>query len=223
MAKQIISRKVLVEKANQSTLIAVSVASFIVVFSLVATRSLVTQAAYQNRVIKQKQAAVDVLKKDAANAKQLRSAYDAFEGATRNSIGGISTGTDKRDGTNTKIVLDALPSVYDFPALATNIESLVNERKIKLNSINGTDDEVAQKTAAQGGGSQPVPMPFELSVEGDYTKTKELIDDFEKSIRPMKITSLNITGSQSRLTTSIKAETVYQPAKKFNVTTKVVK
>ena len=223
MAKQIVSKKVLIEKANQSTLIAVSVAAFVVVFSLVAIRSLIAQAAYQNKVIAKKEAAVEVLRKDVDAAKQLRGAYEAFENATKNSIGGLSTGNAKNDGTNTKIILDALPSYYDFPALATNLESLVGDQDIKLTTITGTDDEVAQQTNNTSGSPQPVPMPFELTVEGDYTKTKELISAFERSVRPMKIISLNISGNQTRLTTNIKAETSYQPAKKFNIKKEVVK
>lgn len=223
MDSQIFARKDLIDKANRSLVITVSVAVFVVVFSLIAMRSLIAQAGYQNKIISKKRQAVKTLQDDVAVAKQVSMTYQAFDGATKNIIGGISDGTTDKDGSNTKIVLDALPAQYDFPALTTNIESLVESQGVKLSSITGTDDEVAQLANKSSGAPTPVAMPFDISISADYTKTQALVLAFERSIRPMKLLSMNISGSQSDLTTTIKAETYYQPAKLFNIKKEVVK
>lgn len=223
MAKQLFSHRTLIDKANKSLILTVGTATFVVIFSLIALKTLLSQAAYQNRVISKKREAVKVLKSDISVSQQLASAYQAFQSTSNNSIGGLTDGTGPRDGSNSKIVLDALPSKYDFPALATNVEALVASQGVRLSSITGTDDEVAQMANTTSGTPTPVTMPFELSVQGDYEHTKALVLAFERSIRPMHINSISISGSQANLSTSIKAETAYQPAKTFNIKKEVIK
>ena len=223
MATQIFSRQALIEKANRMQVITVGVAVFLVVFSLISMKALVSQARYQNRVIKKQKIAVETLKKDVQIATDLSKSYQAFVSSTKNVIGGLSDGTEGRDGNNAKIVLDALPGNYNFPALATNIEALVASQGVKLNSITGKDDEIAQTAIKQSGTPQQVIMPFEVSFEGDYAKTQQLVKAFERSIRPMQFLSVGITGSQDKLSTTIKAQTYYQPAKVFEVKKEVVK
>ena len=47
--------------------------------------------------------------------------YKSFEGKSTNVIGGNASGTGDNDGKNSKIILDALPSSSDFPALTSSI------------------------------------------------------------------------------------------------------
>ena len=198
-------------------------AVFAVIFSLVAARTLWNQAIYQGKVISAKTDAKKQLQADVKIANTLHDSYSAFVGATTNIIGGTSVGVTSRDGDNAKIILDALPSKYDFPALATNLETLVQDQQIELVSINGIDDEVVQSANNTSSDPQAVEIPFQLSATGDYTKTQALIGALERSIRPIAIRSLDVSGAQGKLTTTISAVTYYQPAKSLNTRTKVVK
>ncbi len=224
MAKQHLSTKrALLDKANSSMVIFVSVAAFVVVFSLVATKSLISQAQYQNRVIDAKKEARNQLTDDIEEVKKLQPSYNAFVGTLTNIIGGTSAGNGPQDGDNAKIILDALPSRYDFPALTANLDRLVGLQGASLTSISGTDDEVAQSSNTQSGDPEPVPMPFNLTVTSDYGHIQQTVDAFERSIRPIKLQTISITGDQGNLTMNIGAETYYQPAKIFKVGEKVVK
>lgn len=216
-------KRVMIDKANARLVIVVSVAAFAAVFSLVAAKTLWSQAAYQGRVITAKQAALTQLEANVKAMDQLKPSYDAFVGATTNVIGGNSLGSGPQDGDNAKIILDALPSKYDFPALATNMETLVNDQSVQLTSISGVDDEVAQSSNVDSPSPQPVEMPFQLSVTTDYAKVQALVGAFERSIRPIKIQTISIDGSQGKLTMSISAVTYYQPAKSLNIRSEVVK
>ena len=217
------TKRMQIDKANARIVVYVSVAAFILVFSLVATKMLVSQATYQNRVIGIKRAAVNQLKTDISATSQLKVAYQGFVDTSQNVIGGNPKGAGAQDGDNTKIVLDALPSGYDFPGLTTSLETLLGSQNVKINSIAGTDDEVAQSSNQSSVNPQPVPIPFSITVQGDYTGIQNVLGAFEKSIRPIQVQTLNITGSQGKLTLNVTAQTYYQPAKSLNIKKEVVK
>ena len=222
MANNPSSKRVLIDKANTAVVVVVSVAAFLAVFSLVATKTLISQATYQNRVISGKRDAVNQLKADISAIQQLNKSYNAFNSTTQNAIGGNPNGTGQQDGTNSKIVLDALPSTYDFPALTTSLESLLSIQNVKINTISGTDDEVAQSSNQSSASPSPIAIPFQLSVTSNYDSIKNVVSTFERSIRPIQLTTLDLSGDQKNLNLSVNAETYYQPAKALTINTKVV-
>lgn len=217
------TKRVLIDKANARIVVYVSIAAFILVFSLVATKTLISQANYQNHVISKKRAAVDQLKADIASSDQLKKHYQAFNSTSQNAIGGNPDGTGSQDGSNAKIVLDALPTNYDFPGLTTSLEALLGGQNVKIDSISGTDDEVAQSSNLSSTNPQPAPIPFSISVEGDYTGMQNVVGALERSIRPMQIQTLDLSGNQGQLNMNITAQTFYQPAKSLNISKTVVK
>jgi hypothetical protein len=223
MAKmQLSTKRILINKTNSRIVAYTAVAAFMVVFTLVASKTLISQAAYQNRVISAKKTAVSQLKTDIQSTSDLVTAYKAFVDTPQNKIGGDPNGTGPKDGDNAKIVLDALPSKYDFPALATSLEKLLTSQNVQIQSITGTDDEVAQSTAQSTGDPQPVPMPFQISVIGKYQSIQGLVNTFNASIRPFQIQTLQLSGDENNMTLTMTAQTFYQPEKVFNVSKKVV-
>jgi len=218
-----LSKRALIDRTNARIVVYVSVAAFILVFSLVATKTLISQANYQNHVISKKRAAVDQLKTDIATSGQLKQHYQAFNATAQNVIGGDPAGSGSQDGSNAKIVLDALPSSYDFPGLTTSLENLLLGQSVKIDSISGTDDEVAQSANQTSVSPSPVEIPFTISVDGDYTGTQNVIGAFERSIRPIQIETLDLSGSQGKLVLNVTAKTFYQPAKSLNINKTVVK
>lgn len=225
MAAPASSRHGLIDKNNTRIVVYVSVAAFVLIFSIVATKTLVSQAAYQNRIISAKRKAVAQLKTDITTSGQLIDRYNAFQSEPQNVLGGSPNGTGPQDGNNSKIILDALPSTYDFPGLTTALDNLLSAQNgVKINSISGTDDEVAQSSNASSADPQPVPMPFSLSVSGNYASMQGVVNVFEHSIRPIQIETLQITGNNNdALTMNVTAQTYYQPAKSLQINKKVVK
>ncbi|PID30721.1 hypothetical protein CSA80_04325 [Candidatus Saccharibacteria bacterium] len=223
MADMLSSKRTLIDKANTAVVIAVSVAVFLFVFSAFATRTLVSQANYQNRVITEKRKARDQLKSDKKAVKDLKKAYKAFTNTELNVLGGDPNGVGAKDGNNAKIVLDALPSQYDFPALVTSLEALVANENVKIKSISGTDEEIAQAENDTSTDPEPIAIPFELSVSSNYETIQGVVSAFEKSIRPIQFTSLELSGGKDELVLTLGAQTYFQPAKSLNISTKVVK
>ena len=223
MAELLSSKRNLIDKANTTVVVVVSVAAFLFVFTAVATKTLISQAGYQNRVIEEKRKARDQLTKNKEAVKELKTSYASFVSKEPNIIGGSIIGVSPKDGDNSKIILDALPSNYNFPALASSLEVLVANEKVKINSIAGTDDEVAQEANETSNNPQPISIPFDLSISTNYDNVKNVISAFEKSIRPVQFITLDLSGDKDELTLAIGAQTYFQPVKSMNITSKVVK
>ncbi|HSX43107.1 MAG TPA: hypothetical protein VLF59_03415 [Candidatus Saccharimonadales bacterium] len=217
------AKRMMIDKNNARIVVYVSVAVFILIFSLVATKTLIGQGAYQNKVIGVKRKAVAQLRTDISATTELKSAYDAFNTTPQNVLGGSPTGTGAQDGTNSKIVLDALPSGYDFPGLTTSLEAMLNSQHVAIGSIAGTDDQVAQGGNQTSESPTPVAIPFTTLTNGSYADAQKVISVYEHSIRPIQIQTLDLSGPSNQMAVSITAQTYYQPAKSLNIKKEVVK
>jgi hypothetical protein len=198
-------------------------AAFLVVFSLVSSKALISQATYQNRVIDAKQKALATLQSDLNARDALVASYKTFTGTPQNVLGGDPKGAGDKDGDNAKIVLDALPSKYDFPALATSLEKLIVSQGLAITGITGVDDEIIQSQNASSATPTPVAMPFQVRVAGSYEGIRALVDVFERSIRPMVVQKVALSGAEGNMTAAIDAVTYYQPEKNLKIVTEVVK
>lgn len=218
------TKRVQIDKANLTVVIAVTVAAFVTIFSLVAIKSLVSQRNYQAKVISARETARDQLDANIASADKLTESYKQFVSSTANAIGGNAAGSGERDGDNARIVLDALPSKYDFPALTTSLEKLIKGQGIAVQSIVGTDDELNQSGTADNPKPVAIEMPFKLTVAGDYTSTQNMIGVLEKSIRPFVINELILdAGDGGSIVMTIDAKTFYQPEMSLNIKNEVIK
>lgn len=213
----------LIAKSNATIVAVTSGACFIVVFCLVASASLFSQFMYQNRVIGANQTALRQLKANLQATDSLETSYNAFLSTPTNIIGGNPNGTGPQDGSNTKIILDALPSRYDYPALATSLENILTNQSVQIQSITGNDDAVAQANNQSSVNPSPQPMPFQVVVGGNYTSIQNVVSAFERSVRPIQIQTMELSGDQSQLTLTISAQTYWQPAKNLSISTKVIK
>lgn len=206
------TKRLQIEKSNRKVLIAIAVAIVFLVFSLVATQALYKQLKYQNKVIGLRNQAVKQLEKNISATKELEAQYIAFDTSPESIIGNSDS--------NSKVVLNALPSKYDFPALATSLEGLLNTSGVTISSITGTDDQV---TAEQSSTSpKPTEIPFTIIAKGSYASVQTLIKNIERSTRPIKINTIAFTGTDNEISVEIIGVTYYQPLKMIDLNKKVV-
>ena len=218
------SNKVKVDKAESRKLVLLSAMVAVAIFCLVGSKQLLSQANYQRRVINAKQAAAKQLNTNVDNANDLVQRYEVFNSLNPNIIGGKNTsdpGALPPDGDNGRIVLDALPSKYDFPALITSIYKIMSLDGITKSTIDAREDP----TISQPASDHPVPVTIPLSLSGtaNYSALLAFITDLEKSIRPIDVTSLDVTGSNTNMTFTISMNTYYQPAKTTESANKGIK
>lgn len=212
-----------IDKNQSRMLIMTAFAAFFFAVMVVGGGALISQIRYQNKVISEKKKAVAQLRANVQATSSLASSYKAFVSTSQNVIGGNPQGSGPQDGDNAKIILDALPSKYDFPALASSVEKLVASQGMTIDGITGNDDEVAQIENESSPTPEPVAMPIEIAASGNFNSASGLIDNLNRSIRPFQIQKIQVTGSQSAMSMRINAQAYYQPAKNFNITKKVVK
>jgi hypothetical protein len=204
---QISFKRLAIDKATKTIMVILVTASILTVFALAGSRALINQLRYQKRVIDAKTAALRQLEDNTQAVNSLQSAYQVFEGEAESIVG--------TDDKNSRIILDALPSKYDFPALTTSLEKLLTGYKI--DNIAGNDDEVAQALTPS---SQVVEIPFQLGATANYGLIQELIKSFNRSIRPLHILSLELSGNDDELQINVQAKTYYQAAKSLEIGTK---
>jgi Tfp pilus assembly protein PilO len=222
MAVKFSSKQLQIDKAKAFVVGSVGVAIFILIFTIFISRALLSQRAYQSRVIKEQETAVKQLNENKKAVARLGAAYKQFVEQPTNVIGGSSSAAGDRDGDNARIVLDALPSKYDFPALASSLDKILSDQKFKVSSFTGVDDEIAQ-SASKSGALVPIEIPFTFSVSGSYSSVQGLIDTLDRSIRPIKIKTLSLAGKSSDLQLTLSATTYYLPEKQLTFPTKEVK
>lgn len=214
--KQLSFKRMQISKANTVMVTAVAVATFVFIFSMFVAKGLLSQRSYQSKVISKKELAKEQLKENVEAKNKLEASYKVFVSKPENVIFGIPDGSGQNDGDNGRIILDALPSKYDFPALATSVEKLLSDQQLKINSINGKDDELGQQNAG-GGSSQPVKLPISVSVAGTYSAIQGLMAKLERSIRPVSVLKITLSGSDQAMKLELTAKTYYQPEKKINI------
>lgn len=220
---EISTKRLAISKASAQMVVVMAVASFVTVFCLVASRAVWSQTRYQARVTSASEKAHEQLNKNIKAFDSLLTSYNKFDSNTTNIIGGVHDGPGDNDGDNAKIILDALPSAYDFPALTSSLEKILTENNFSVTSISGTDDQVNQEKNISSPNPQPVNIPFSFSVDNaNYPSVILLITKLQQSIRPIQIDSINLSGGASSMTLTVNAHTYYQPEKALSITKQVI-
>jgi hypothetical protein len=193
-------------KNNQTEsrlVVIVAVATIISVFCLVSAKTLLSQALYHKRVLDARHEAVDKLNANVEAANTLVQQYQAFQNGNPTNIIGGKNSTDANlrppDGDNARIVLDALPSNYDFPALISSIAKILSDKGVTAPSVDGSDDS---NTVDAQPKANPEVATIKLEIRGttNYKAARSLIKDLERSIRPFDVTKVDIQGSNSSMT-----------------------
>lgn len=188
--------------------IIIGIAAAVVSFTVVSSYNFGKRVMYQSRVINARTDAEKQIKNNYSALQQLVSSYEAFDQAAESVIG---TGEN-----NSKIVLDALPSKYDFPALTSSVEKILNVTGgISSRSVTGSDLEAT----AEQSSVNPVPIEVPLTISGtaSYENIQKLISNLQRSIRPFKIGKISLSGDQSNMNFTINVTTYYMPAKNLEI------
>ncbi len=193
---------------------------FFTLFFIFSTKILISKYNYQNNVIGVQKLALVNLNNDISASKTLDSSYSKFVSPTNNIIGGLTANPNSvNGGDNAKIILDALPSTYDFPEFITTLQNLLVSQGVSITSISGTDQSATLTNSPNGVISQ---IPFQVTVSGSYSQIENLINAFQRSIRPIDILKFDLTSNQNNLSLTISAQTYYQPGVQFTISKRLV-
>ena len=216
-------KKLALSKANKQIVAVTAIAAFITVFCLVGANYLVGLKDYQARIISADRSADSNLIADNRAKTSLVNSYKKFVDQNPNVLG---TNNQPISGNyiynNATIILDALPSTYDFPALTSSLQKLQTIGGFNFTSIGGSD-ESASVSSAPTSNPAPVAMPFTFTIsQTSYQTIQNLFSDMLKSIRPLQIDSITISGTDTNITLNVSAHTYFQPGKQFNISSETI-
>ncbi len=219
------SKRIQLDKANQLIFGSLAFTSFIFIFALFATKDLISQGAYQNRIISQQIIAKNNLDTDLTAISSLKSSYKAFVDQPQNLLGGNPAGSGNNDGNNSKIILDALSTSFDPNAWNLNLSNLNTLLGQGSGFISLSATSSASTTAA--GTSNPTATPVQLS--GTFSTSlggmQGTFNSLNKSIIPIQVTGVifNAATAGQSPTLAYTAQSYYQPAYQFNIGQVIVK
>ncbi|MGH7234270.1 MAG: hypothetical protein ACREF7_02390 [Candidatus Saccharimonadales bacterium] len=215
-------KKLELSKANAQIVAVTAVAAFITVFCLVGSNYLLGLRSYQAKIITADHSANNNLVADNAAKNKLLSAYKTFVDQNPNVLGSNNLTSGSYIYNNATAILDALPSTYDFPALTSSLQKLQTLGGFSFSSVGGSD-ESATVSSAPTGDPSTVPMPFSFTVnQTSYQAIQNLFSDMLKSIRPLQIDTISISGTDTNITLTVNAHTYFQPGKEFNITSETI-
>ena len=215
-----------IDSSKRTMFIFVAVAAFVSGMALVVSFFLVQQIWFQGRVISQKQATVNTIN---ANLKAVDGLKDNIRLLDTNEA--LSSVKSSDESSAVQAVLDALPTEPNADALGASLQVMfvgaIDGLTIESLSVTDPSDEGA--LAASGSDSEPesndpnLGIGFSMSVSGSAEQLKALLARFERSIRVIKIDSLNVEASKDSLKMDIEGRAYYQPAYDVKIDKKVIK
>ena len=214
-------KKVALSKANVQIVAYTSAAAFITVFCLVAANYFLGIRSYQSKIITADNIAYNQLKADVTAKNKLVSDYENFVQQSPNILGSANTNSGYIYN-NATIILDALPSRYDFPALTSTIAKILQSGNFNVTAIGGTDASATTSNAASSN-PQPVAIPFSFTITNtSYQSIQGLFQLLQNSIRPMQIDNITLSGTDASMTLTVSAHTYFQPGKEFKISTETI-
>lgn len=200
-----------IEIAGRVMFVWVAIAAAALSFFAATGQYLFVKWQHNNSVMAAKQKAADTLAANIINSKELIKEVDAL--VAEDSL--ITVRTNPEDPA-TKSVLDALPTTFDPAALATSLQQVILSKSgVSIDNISVPQElDVPSEEAFK---PQPQEMTFSFIISGSYDAIKQALVDVERTIRPIKITSVNLAGSDNNLRAAVEAITYYQPPKSVTV------
>ncbi len=194
------SKRAQITKAGSAVFVAVAVAAVVIAVSAVSIKFLWERKVYNDRVIEAKTQARNELQSNATNIDKLLEQFPTLENSPT---------------TNSRTILHALPPVYDYPALVTSLDYLAQISGVTMTGGAGAD--LSATAIKQSDVSVPQEIPLSFEVQGTYQSVSQFIENLERSIRPILVTSVQYSGTNADLKANIQAKTYYQPVRSLEV------
>lgn len=189
---------------NNFIIMAILITLIVVGVTVLVGKGLVTTIILDSKVIAKKNTANKQLDANLKSAPQLVDAY-------------------KKLADTKKIVADALPNTSDFSGLIAQLENMAGLSGVTIKSIVPDNSVVAVKAASASDTPQPQQYLFAVTMTGNYDSFQKFLTAVENSARPMKVTTLQVSGAGSDLTFGLSLTAYYQDVATIPYKLEVVK
>ena len=208
-----------IEVAGRTMFVWVAIAAVALSFCIATGQYLFTKWDFNNKILGKKYTTAQTLANNITNAQKLKQEVDNL--TANQDLASIKTNPDDP---NTKSVLDALPTTFDPAALATSLQQVVLSRSgVSIENISVPPDMDVSAGAEAPSAKGPQEIKFSFAVTGTYDKIRTLMIDLDRTVRPMKLTSMALSGDDENLRAAFDFVTYYQPAQTVSLGEEEVK
>jgi hypothetical protein len=221
-----IRKRTQIAKANKTMFLWIAIASALVGSALVVSFFLFQKAVFNEKVLGAKQDTVNALNTNNKVAPQLEDEIRVLD--TDQAL--ISSKANDSDQA-IQVILDALPSDGNSLALGASLQNkllagvpgITSIQSLRVDPIAGieslSDDTTVVDASSSTTGNE---ITFQLAIKGSQEGIKAVLQNFEKSIRLIKITSMQIETQQDGQLLTLQAKAFYEPSKSIELTDKVI-
>jgi cell division protein FtsB len=200
-----------IQQANRAMLTWVAVASAVATVCIVLGINFIQRIVYNGKIINEISQTKSTLDKNLATVNSLKANVNKLE-ANQNLIALENSGD-----TAFQVVIDALPTEDNRTGLASSIqEKILVSSGVQVEQVSVTDSGVAVETTDSTTQSSVKPTPqtitFGFVINGDYDSIRGALAAIEKTIRPIKIDVMSVTGTSDALQATFTATTYYMPS-----------
>lgn len=213
-----------IDSSKRTMFITVAIVGFVTGTALVVSFFLLQQIWFHAKVIAAKQETLSVIKNNITTVKGLKDNVRVLD--TNEALNSVRINDSS---SALQSILDALPAEANADALGASLQERfikpvegLSIESLAVDSMNA-DSLSTETDAATTTEDSSSSIGFTLSVSGSADGLKELLARFERSIRVIKITSVDVQAGEDKLTMNIVGKAFYEPARKVEIGTKVLK
>jgi len=216
-----LTKRRLIEASGRKMFYWVAAAAVVVSFALVALQFIFRDFLFNAKVISAKNETSQTLNRNIETADALAEEVNKLL-ANENLAKNRSYATQDNFG----VVVDALPvqaTVTSLPAAIQNV--IVPRSGVKLVSLT-TPAETEDSQASSAGKATditPTESIYSVEIAGNYDAIKVFIQLLERSIRPIYVDTIELTGTDASMRATIGLTTFHQSAKIFDLTEEVIR
>lgn len=216
-----------IAKANRTMFIWIAVASALVGVALVVSIFLAQKLFYNEKVLGEKQNTVSVINHNNEIVPELEDQVRVLD--TNSDLASVKANSEDQA---IQVILDALPSEANFSALGASlqnkllvginglsIESLQVDPVVGVETLTG-DNSGSATTSTQTTDNE---ITFQFVVRGDQDALRKVLENLERSIRTIVVTSVRIETASNGTQMTVQGKAFYEPAKTIELEKKVVK
>lgn len=217
-----------ISKANRTMFLWIAGASALVGFAVVASIFLAQKLYFNEKVLLAKNKTVSTLNANNKVVSELQSQVRALD-----ANGDLAKVKAADSDQSIQVILDALPSDANSPALGASLQTrlladipgltLISLQVDPVQGIESLADAGVESGAVEGTGGTANQITFQFSVSGNQDALLQALTKLERSIRTIDITRLQIENQGATQVMTIQGRAFYEPAKNVTLYDKVVK
>jgi hypothetical protein len=119
------------------------------------------------------------------------------------------------------LVNDALPKNGDYPGLTALLENAGNTTGVEIKTV--TADQLGTGTLATGAMQGAQPFSFTVDTAGTYSQVTAFLSTMQLSVRPLIITSIELSGTGKSMLANVTGMAYYQADTQLPFTSETIK